>query len=397
MLSLEALQHHIHDLESDRIERTISTKDIEKFSKAICAFSNDMPDHRKPGYLIVGVEDDGEPKGLKVTDTILKDLASIRPSGAILPLPEMNVQEYTLPDGRGDVVVVEVNPSNMPPVRYKGRVWIRVGPTCQTASESEERILSERRVSHALTFDARPCLGSDLSELVQGLFLNTYLPNAVSPDIIEQNNREIKEQLASLRFYDLKEDCPTYAGILLFGQDPMRWIPGAYIQFVRFNGTAMSDPVVNEKRFSGDLITVLKNVTEFIPFQIQQYPEYENIFKERAVLDYPERAVRELLMNAIMHCKYEYSTTPIRCNWFSDRIEILNPGGLYGDVTPENYTHFTSYRNPEIAEAMKTLGYVNCFGAGMNIINADLLNNGNPQAEFTFEPSHVHVTVRRRS
>ncbi len=104
----------------------------------------------------------------------------------------------------------------------------------------------------------------------------------------------------------------------------------------------------------------------------------------------------ELLANAIMHRNYD-SNTPIRFYWFADRLEIQSPGGLYGEVTPQNYLTHNSYRNPIIAEAMKALGYVNRFGYGISRAQRLLDENGNPAAEFAFAPNSVGVTVRRRS
>jgi len=396
MLSLEELQRLLLEVESDRVERTISTNDIEKFSIAICAFANDLPGHKAPGYLIIGAKDDGSLFGLQVTDKLILKLSSIRSNGAIQPLPSMTVNKYSFPDRMGEAAVVEVLPYDMPPVRYKGNVWIRIGSTKQIASEQEERILIERRISKMLTFDARPCLGSDIRELSHELFLITYLPNAVARDILERNNRNTSEQMASLRLYDASQNCPTNAGILLLGQDPLQWLPGAYIQFVRFSGSEIISNAIDEQQFSGDLITVLHSLDSFIPRQIQQHPEYKSAFRESAVFDYPIIAIRELLMNAVMHRNYEGSTSPIRFYWFDDRIEIQNPGGLFGEVTPENYMRQTAYRNPVLAEAMKNLGYINRFGAGIGIAQNALKENGNPPAEFTFESNSVLVILRKQ-
>src|SRR5262245_37489177 len=117
---LEAL---LADVESARAERTESLKDTAKFSEAICAFANDMPGHQRPGYLFVGAKDDGTASGAEITDELLQRLAAIRSDGHIQPLPVMNVEKVAL---RGvEVAVVEVFPSDLPPVRYKGRVMIR--------------------------------------------------------------------------------------------------------------------------------------------------------------------------------------------------------------------------------------------------------------------------------
>ena len=63
MLSKAELQSLLSDLESDRVERTTSATNTDKFSQAVCAFANDYPNHRRPGYLIVGVDDRGTPAG----------------------------------------------------------------------------------------------------------------------------------------------------------------------------------------------------------------------------------------------------------------------------------------------------------------------------------------------
>ncbi|MFB3786370.1 MAG: ATP-binding protein [bacterium] len=398
MLSLEVLLSLINDLESDRVERTRASKDMDKFCQTVCAFSNDLPHHNQPGYLIVGVDDKtGKRTGLRVTDELLKDLASIANSGSVQPLPTIHVNSYSFDDNEGDVAVVEVMPSLLPPVRYKGRVWVRIGPTQRSATEQEERILTERRISHELTYDARPCLGSSISELNRELFLVTYLPNAVSSDVIEENNRNLEEQLASLRLYDPRRQCPTHAGILLLGQDPLHWIPGAYIQFVRFDGDDSTNPVLNEKQFSGDLLTLLRNLDDFIELEITRYPVLESALQERMILDYPLVALRELLMNAVLHRNYEGSTSPIRFFWFSGRIEIHSPGGLYGEVTSENFPDQTSYRNPVLAEALKVMGYVNRFGVGVQRAQRALRENGNPPADFGFETNSVLAVIRKRS
>ena len=305
MLTDQELQSLMTNTESDRVERTTSTNDTDKFAQAICAFSNDYPRHRQPGYLLVGVHDDGTPSGLEVSDQLLQNLAGIRSDGNIQPLPGLTVQKYVLLEGQGEVAVVEVLPSDLPPVRYKGRVWIRVGPRRAIASETEERLLSERRTALAVTFDSRACPGSRLEDLSLDLFLVTYRANAISADVLEENERNIEEQLASLRFYDLREDCPTYAGILLFGQDPLRWLPGAYLLFVRFQGQQLTDDVQTEHTFSGDLLTVLRELDAFIPVQNQSRPETESALRERMMTLYPTVAIRELLMNAVMHRWYE--------------------------------------------------------------------------------------------
>ena len=102
----------LNDIESDRVERTISTTNTDKFGQAICAFANDLPDYRQAGYLFLGVEDDGTVKGIDVTDDLLKNVAAIRTDGNIQPQPSMTVEKVAMPEG--DIVMVRVEPASFP-------------------------------------------------------------------------------------------------------------------------------------------------------------------------------------------------------------------------------------------------------------------------------------------
>ena len=166
MLSVDQLRTLMADPESDRVEKTASSRNTDKLGEAICAFANDFPGHRQPGYLLVGVDDDGHASGLVVTDERMRALGDLRSNVNLEPLPVMTVRKYAV-DG-GDVAVVEVMPSDLPPVRYKGRVWIRIGPSRRGANQQEERILTERRIALQRSFDARPCLGCTPGDLVPG-------------------------------------------------------------------------------------------------------------------------------------------------------------------------------------------------------------------------------------
>ena len=392
MLTLEELRELLNNLESFRVERTISTTDTEKFCQAICAFANDMPGAGKSGYLIVGARDDGRIAGIDVTDQLLRNLASHRDSGQIVPLPAINVEKMSLPEG--DVAVVEVVPSDMPPVRYKGRVYVRTGPRRGFATEQQERILAERRISNARTFDLRPCFDCDSNEIVLSLFQLDYRSAAVAPEIVEENKRDTLQQLVSLGLWDGEHNCATNIGALLFSKSPLNWFPGAYIQFVRYDGTGLESDILDERSFSGDLITVLRELDAFLKALFPTRPVAVSSLREEKRSTYPMGAIRELLMNAIMHRDYE-SNSPIRFYQFSDRIEIQNPGGLYGEANVDNFPNQNAYRNPKVAEAMKTLGYVNRFGRGIAKTQELLKQNNNPPAEFDIEQQQFFLVIVR--
>ena len=394
MITVTELTSLLADLDSDRIERTTSTTNTDKFAQAVCAFANDFPNHRQPGYLLIGVTDDGQPSGLKVTDELLLNLSALRSDGNIQPLPALSVARFSLPDG--DIAVVEVNPAHLPPVRYKGRVWLRVGPRRASATEQEELILSERRVSRAQSFDALPCVDSTLTDLSEDRFRLTYLRHAVSEEVIAENGRPLRQQLASLRFFDLAQDCPTHAGILVLADRPVHYLPGAYVQFVRYDGPSLASEVLDEKRAIGDLRTVLQTLDLIVDANLRRHPvAVPDSIREEMIHDYPRIALRELLLNAVMHRNYQ-STAPIRFYCFPEHIMIDNPGGLYGEATAESFPRTVGYRNPIIAEAARVLGFTNRFGQGIARTMKALELNGNPPAKFEFDQTSFRVTIRQR-
>ena len=322
MLTETQLLALMSDLESFRVERTISTTDTDKFREAICAFANDMPASKLPGCLLVGVDDrTGQASGLAVTNRLLQQLTSYGSDGTILPPPALVAYKHTLASGAGDIAVVEVQPSQQPPVRYKGRICIRNGPRKGVANEAQERLLTERRTAAAKPFDTQPCIGSTLDDLALDLFLSTYRVQAIARDVLEENNRPVEEQMASLRLFDLARRCPTNAAILLFAKDPLQWLPHAYLQFLRFPGATMSgDP--QGKQFTGDLLTLLRELDAFVRTMPTARPVAVSTLREESLYDYPPIAIRELLMNAVAHRSYE-AASPIRLYQFTDRLEIM--------------------------------------------------------------------------
>ena len=147
--------------ESELVECKRSAGDGNAIRRSICAFANDLTARGKPGVLFVGVEDDGTCAGLDVNDDLLRNLAQMRSDGSIQPFPTMTVDKKTI-DGC-EVAVVQVMPATDPPLRFRGRAWIRVGPTVQQASPEEEQRLVERRVAGQRSFDMRPVLTLQLT------------------------------------------------------------------------------------------------------------------------------------------------------------------------------------------------------------------------------------------
>ena len=385
---LEAL---MSDLESGLVERKESAADGRKIRRNVCAFANDLPGNGRPGVVLVGVRDDSSCASLPIDDDLLTKLANIHGDGDILPLPSMTVQKRVL---KGcEIAVVSVEPSADTPVRYQGRVWVRVGPSVHEGSVEDERLLTERRRAADLPFDLRPVGAAGLDDLDRDFLRGYYLPSAIALEVLERNTRPIEHQLRSLRL--VQGERPTWGAILAFGLDPQAFLPGAYVQFLRIDGTEITDPIRDRKQLTGGLTDVIRRLDELLDLNVSVRTEVAGAPQERRRPDYPADALRQLAYNAVMHRSYEGTNTPVRIHWFSDRVEIASPGGLYGRITRDNFgTGDTDYRNPLLAEIMANLGFAQRFGLGVPLARKALEANGNPPPEFEFQQTRVVATVR---
>jgi ATP-dependent DNA helicase RecG len=397
-MTYQELETLLRDVESDTVERkeSLAGQAPDTIRQAICAFANDLPDHRKPGVVFVGARDDGSCAGLPITDQLLLTLANMKTDGNILPIPSISVEKRTL--AGCELAIVTVQPSDAPPVQYKGRIWVRTGPWRAIASAQDERILDEKRRFHDLPFDLHPIQHAKLDDLNRRLFEEEYLPSAVAADILEKNQRSYEQRLAACRMiHGVDQPIPTVTGCLVLGKLTRDLIPCAYIQFLRFDGTSLTDPIKDAEDIDGPLGQIISRLDQKMEAHIQTAVDVTTGPTEVRKPDYPAVALRQLARNAVMHRTYESTNAPVRITWFSDHIEIQNPGGPFGQVTKQNFGKpgVVDYRNPHLAEAMKVLDYVQRFGVGIQLAQDSLRKNGNPAAKFTVEDTFVHVEIRK--
>ncbi len=259
----EQLEAMLDDVESELVERKESFKGTtaDKVRQAVCAFANDLPDYNRPGLVFIGARDNGTPCDLTITDELLRNLASMRTDAKILPLPTLSIQKRRLKGA--DMAVVVVTPSDMPPVKYDGRIWVRSGPSRCLANEQDERILNEKRRYKNIPFDIHPVPSAKLGDLSKVVFEEEYLPAAIAPDVLEANSRTYEERLASCKMITSpSEPVPTVLGLLAMGKRPRDFIPSAYIQFLRIDGVELADPVVDEATLDGTIMEMLRRVDE---------------------------------------------------------------------------------------------------------------------------------------
>ncbi|MCU0318847.1 MAG: putative DNA binding domain-containing protein [Flavobacteriales bacterium] len=383
--------------ESEFVEFKPSTSDKADIYHDICAFSNDVNDSDRTGVLFVGLNDDGSVTGISITEKLIAELAQIRLQGNIDPMPDMQVLKRNL-KGQ-ELAVVEVRPATEPPVRYKGRTCIRVGSVRHHATPDQENRLTERKRAGQRSYMVQAVGNAGLHDLDLDYFRNHYLPLAVAPEVIARNQRSLEQQLASLRFVQSPADpVPSILGLLTLGLDPTQHIPGAFIQFLRIDGTALGDPIKNSKRLTGRLADMLTGLENILKLSNEVAVDIKGGARQLDTPEYPLPALIQIAQNAVLHRTYQGTNAPVRVYWYNDRVEIQNPGGPFGKVNTRNFGEpgVTDYRNPELASVLANLGFAQGFGFGIATARQELERNGNPPLEFVVQPEHVLAILRKR-
>lgn len=383
--------------ETERLELKSSldaTSDREDIREAACSFANDYPRSQQPGLVVVGVRPDLSPSGVAITPELTNHLEEVLDDHRMAP--RLVGRVYRSLYGSSTVAVLEVEPSAFPPVTYKGQVCIRHGQRRGYASEAQQARLRERVPASNLPFDMRPCTGSSLSEIPWDLIESEYLPMVVDRDRIQEDRRPVSEKLASLRLCEAASEIPTNGAIAMFSELPTRYLPGSTVQYVHYAGTDRSCEVLGSRSFSGSIISQLRSLELFLkgPSTEERVEGGEPgpAFPE----NYPPAAMRELVVNAVSHRAYDGTAAPTMITQYADRVEIQNPGGLFGQVSRTNFGHTNDYRNPLITGILKSFGFVEKYGSGIPRVKRILRERGNPPPIFQLDdPLSFQVTVRR--
>ena len=389
----------IEDDESDQVEfkESLSGSAPKEIREAICAFANDLPNYEKPGFVFVGVRDDRTIVGLSVTNQLLRQLADMKTDGNIVPPPSLTVEKRVLEEK--EIAIVKVEPSNSPPVRCRGAIHIRIGPRRGVATAQDERILNEKRRYLERPFDLYPIPTTGISDLNLALFSYEYLPKAFSEEILDANDRNLNEQLAATKMITAADDpIATVLGILSIGKTPQDFLPGAYVQFLRIDGNELTDDIIDSLTIQGSILDQVRRLDDKLVAHNRIAVDITSGPLEKRTPLYPIEAIQQITRNAIMHRTYEGTNAPVRVYWYNDRIDILNPGGVFGEITAENFgeSGLTDYRNPNLADAMRTFELVQRFGIGIPIAKRLLAEAGHPKPEFEIDNTYTRVTIHAR-
>ncbi len=377
------------ETQGTEFKREFSTDPIRK---TLVAFSNDYAE-AGGGVLVIGVDPSTRSiVGVDDPEGTMRRVTGLCRDGTIVPTLAPRI--YPVEVRGKTVVVVEVRRSERRPHRANNICYIRVGPTTRKATPDEEFELVRR--SERFPFDMLPVREASYEDLDLVKFAREFLPKRVAADVLDLNGRSPVEWAEHLKFLIREGErlVPTVAAILLFGKEPQRFFPHSSIDFIRFGGDDPSYPILDRKELTGTLDALIKAGVEVVErYMVRGYRFSERSPVRTDIVEYPLRAVREAIANAVVHRDYERTRTNVSIKMFDDRIEILSPGGLFGIVTRENFgTGINDYRNPTLAVGLNLMGLVERAGTGIFLIRRQFRENG--ALEPTFEIGDHYLLVK---
>lgn len=398
----EKLLFLIYRGEGAKLEFTRDDVSPENMAKEIVAFAN-----MNGGRILVGVGDNGEIVGLQ-KNNFQEWLMDAVIGRHMRPRIHPDIDEVVLGDDRKKVIVVTIPQGNAKPYvrKYKDRedVYVRYGNVCQLAQREQLARLFES--GGILSVELFPVHGSSLNELDRRRY-QQYFSKVIDTE------EEVSDRWLRNRYFLVgEENSPrcSYLSYIMFAQSPERHLPQSVVRLTVYDGTDKDYNMAMDKFFDAPLVEYMgdhgdmiepalhERVIEFM----QSYISREYLGDDRPTVrmrkwDYPVEAIRELLINALIHrdlTRQDY----VRIVIYSDRMEIKSPGALPNGMTLDRiYDGEQSPRNPKCVRIFRDYRYLEDQGVGISRKVIPLMKKHNGCApEFEASDNYFKATLKKK-
>ena len=341
--------------------------------REIVAFAN-----AAGGRILLGVSDDSTPVGVCIDNRLksqIQDMARNCDPSVIVELKAV-----------GDILVIEVPESINKPHACSDGFFIRIGANSQKLDRDE--IFAMGIKSGRLRFDEQICAGFNLSVDLDESKLLAYL------DIAELGkDLPILETLINLDVVRMENKRPaiTNAGLLMFAKDPRKFLKSAPVVCALYQGHDKAQ-VLDRKIYNDGLLGNIKQALNYVKRHMDIRFDITSL-KRKEIPQYPEEALREAIVNAVMHRDYSDASGDIMIEVFKNQLAVSNPGGLVSWLSPKDFGKYSRSRNNLIASMLMRTPYVEKMGTGILRINRELSDAGLSDAEFCFDEYNFSVTL----
>lgn len=308
------------------------------------------------GRIFLGVGDNNQIVGIKVTNRLksqIRDLARNCDPSVSISLEEV-----------GNVLVVRIPEGLDKPYRCSSGFYLRQGPNSQKLIRDEimDFAIGEGKIRFDERINSRFSYPDDFDEIRLKRFLNIANLSL---------GMDVKNILLNLDIASKREDGGLdfkNAGVLFFAKEPQRFFRHSAATAVLYKGEDKRT-VLDRKNLIGDPITIVEDAETFLKKNIRLSYEFSGGFQREERYEYPIEALREAVINAVMHRDYFIKGSEVMIELYANRIEVTSPGGLPKGMRMEDLGKRGIRRNPLIADLFYRAGYVERIGSGINKMN----------------------------
>ncbi|MFH1956356.1 MAG: ATP-binding protein [Patescibacteria group bacterium] len=302
----------------------------------------------------------------KISDIVNNEMSfTIRPKYEILEIENKSILAVFISECPDQFKPCYYKPAGMP-----NGACIRDGNTDRKMTDEEMRKLIEN--SKRFKFDITIAEGTDVEDLSKEKIMDLLVKSGKRTkreSSLGDVNFDLLKNLGIANSFNGKE-APTVAGFLIFAKERpqnKQNFDRYVVRCIKYKGVDVATDIIDNMDVDGTLDVQIDNIQKFI---------LRNIRKSAVIIgtkrveryEYPEKAIREIVANAIIHRDYKITETYTQVNLFEDRIEIFNPGCLPPGVTVENIKDSQVSRNEIIAARLKELDYLEEYGRGIDIV-----------------------------
>ena len=371
--------------ESDHLEFIRRLDRESHVEEAACAFLNS-----DGGRIVVGIGDQGELIGIERADEEATSLQR-RLAKAISPSLPLSV---TVEGVTGhDLLLIEVPRGVEKPYVCQGRILVREGTQVRAATARDLSSLIEKGARGEERWEHLPALGLDLEGIDLALVEETArrIHQTRGYPLVASKPREILNRLGLIHSGQL-----TNAAAVLFAKNPAAMLPQTRARAARFRDTAGSE-LADSKVFEGNLFVLLEQLDSFLKVHLpvaSQLRAGKLVREDRPV--YPWAAVREALVNALVHRDYRTFDGGMSLAVYDDRIEVWNSGELPEGMSTEDLhrSHPSRPRNPDIAQVCFLAGLMERWGTGTQRIITACREADLPAPEWAASSGGILLTLR---
>lgn len=350
----------------------------DEYLRWICGFAN-----AHGGVLVLGRNDEGVAVGVRDAAKLLADLPN-----KIRDVLGIVVDVRLVPEGKKDLIEIHVEPYPSP-ISYKGEYHVRTGSTKQELKGAAlERFLLQKRGRHwdgvpEPSFSLRACSAAAFRLFTGRATQSGRMDRAVLRD----GKRQILDNLELTDSHGLKR-----AACLLFSDHPERWVSGAWLKIGFF---VTDDDLRYQDEVHGSLFAQVETSLDLLRTKYLKAAITYHGVQRRETLAFPDGALREALLNAIVHKDYG-SGIPIQISVYDDKLVLWNPGALPDQWTLERLLgkHPSRPFNPLVANAFFRAGYIEAWGRGIQKIQRECREHGIAAPLYDFGMAGVMVTFR---